>query len=164
VSSKKITSTVLKKGVRKYKSSGLEEKRRIDEATFLKRLRKAVYAALDIPTHHNVTYSNKNIFDLVGRASLRHSFVEDTSKSINRKAGTKVVPDGDTGYYRLKKVESEEWSKKWRVANKKMLLQATKQKLIPAMPSMAVDVNSIPFYGDKEKRTDLDCFLRLVSM
>jgi hypothetical protein len=31
-----------------------------------------------------------------------------------------------------------------------MLLMAKKQKMIPAMPSMAVDINPIPFYGDKE--------------
>jgi hypothetical protein len=98
----------LKNGGRKYKCSGSLQEQRIDEEKFLTELRKVIYPILDIPTWRNIVFSNSEIFDLVAKAGLRNSFIEDTSKRINRKAGTKVVPDGDAVYYRLKKVESEE--------------------------------------------------------
>ncbi|KYK38812.1 MAG: hypothetical protein HXS46_02310 [Theionarchaea archaeon] len=93
---KEITSTVFKNGERKYKCSGAELERKIDEEKFLIKLRKLVYPALDVPTWRNIVYSNAAIFDLVGKAGLRNSFIEDTSNSINRKAGGKAVPDADT--------------------------------------------------------------------
>lgn len=148
--SKETTSTVSNYGVRKYKCSGIETERRINEEKFLGKFRKLVYTPLDIPTRCNIVYSNAEIFDLIGKASLRHSFIEDTSRSINRKARCKVVADADTVFLRLKKLEAEEWIQKWRIANKKILKLARKRRMIPSTPSISVDIHPIPFYGNKE--------------
>lgn len=150
MSGKKTTSTVSHYGGRTYKCSAVEAERKINEEKFLSKLRKLVYSPLDIPTRCNIIYSNAEIFDLVCRASLRHAFIHDTSNSINRKAGGKVVADAETVMLRLKKLGEEEWVQKWRIANKKMLKMARKQRLIPAMPSLSVDIHPIPFYGDKK--------------
>lgn len=112
-------------------------------------MKKVIYPLLNIPTWRNVVFSNSEIFDLVAKAGLRNSFIEDTSRSINRKYGEKVVPDADTVYYRLKKLDTEEWIQRWLKANRKMMKLAQKQRLIPVLPSLSVDIHPIMFYGDK---------------
>lgn len=146
----KTTSTVSKRSVRRYKCSGIEKERRIKEGKFLAVLRKTVYSSLHVKMHHNIQYKNEEIFDLVGKASLRHSFIEDTSNSINRKAGYSVVADADTVMRRIKKVATEEWIEKWRDANRKILQIAKKRRMIPAMPSISVDIHPVPFFGNKD--------------
>ena len=143
---KEITSAVPRYGERKYKCSDSEHK--IDEEKLLCELRKRVYPALDIPTWRNIKYPNAHIFDLVVRAGLRNSFIEDTSNSLNRK-GIRVA-DADTVYRRIKKVDTEEWTEKWEIANKKLLLLARKQRLLPVMPCLSIDTHPVMFYGDKE--------------
>jgi len=146
----KITSTVYKYGGRKYKCSVEEQQQRVKEEKFLTKLRKLIYPILEIPTRKNIVYANSEILDLVAKAGLRHSFIEDMSNSVNRKARGKVVPDGDTVYYRLKKLNKDRWTIKLKAANKKLLLLARKRRMIPSRPSLSIDKTSIMFYGDKE--------------
>ncbi|MGD2249754.1 MAG: transposase [Candidatus Methanofastidiosia archaeon] len=147
---KRTTSAIGNNGERKYKCSGLDQKRRVNEEKFLQDLRKKIYPLLDIPTWRNIVYPNAAIFDIVAKSGLRYSFIEDTSNSINRKAGCKVVPDADTVYYRLKKLTEEEWTLKWDKSNKKMMQLARKQRMIPLLPSISIDITPIMFYGNKD--------------
>ncbi len=143
---KETTSAVLKYGVRINKGS--DEERKINEERILCGLREEVYTALDVPTWRNIKYPNAHIFDLVAKAGLRNSFIEDTCNSLLRKG--EDVANADTVYWRLKKIKTEEWVRKWKEANKNLLLLARKRKLISALPGLSIDITPIMFYGDKE--------------
>ncbi len=143
---KETTSAVCKYGVRINKGS--DEERKINEERILHGLREEVYTALDIPTWRNIKYPNAHIFDLVAKAGLRYSFIEDTCNSLIRRG--EDVANADTVYRRLKKVKTKEWVRKWKRANDNLISIARKRRLISALPGLSIDITPIMFYGDKE--------------
>ena len=147
---RKTTSTLYNNRRRDYKCSAQEEEQKLDEEKFLTELRKTIYPILDIPTWVNAVFTNSEIFDIVAKAGIRNTFIEDTTHSITRRHRDKVIPNADTVYYRLKKLSTEEWIQRWEKANHKMLKKAKKQHLIPAMPSLSVDIHPVMFYGNKK--------------
>ncbi len=155
---KETTSAVSKDGEEEYKPSGStagREVKRSEERKILRELKETIYDNLKIETHWNIQFSNEHIFDILMRAGLRHSFVEDTCNSLLRK-GIETA-NADTVYYRLKKVDTENGIRMFDKANYRLMKTVQKRRAISPYPCLSCDIHPIMFYGDKETDGVMGC-------
>ncbi len=155
---KESSSTKCKIDAEEYKPSGSKagrEVKRSEERKILRELKETIYDNLKIKTHWNIQFSNEHIFDILMRAGLRHSFVEDMCNSLMRK-GIEIA-NADTVYHRLKKVDTENGIRMFDKANYRLMKTVQKRRAISPYPCLSCDIHPIMFYGDKETDGVMGC-------
>ena len=121
-------------------------------------IKDKTYKYLELPVHHNYTWSSEAILDVVLEATIRNSCIEDTSNSLNLRKPRKIKnsdievesrPNGDTILRRIKKVSTAEWMDRFLKCNNDLLKAIVKARVLTGFVWVALDITPWMFYGDK---------------
>ncbi|MGD2246767.1 MAG: transposase [Candidatus Methanofastidiosia archaeon] len=122
-----------------------------------KTMKNKVYEFLEVPVRHNLKWDSEAILDLVLHATIRDSCVEDCANSFNLRKPREIgntgilvesVPNGDTVLRRIQKVKTTEWMERFERANKQLLKEIVKARVLTGFVWLALDITPVPYYGD----------------
>lgn len=123
-------------------------KSEFEQATRL--VKKLVYPKIEIPMHHNVKYSTKDLLDVLTHVAITHDFTNNGSTTFMDMYSGVKTPSSDAMLYHFSKFESIEHIMKMSDGVLDLILRFLKKEykiLQNRKVDIAFDIHDIGFYG-----------------
>ena len=132
-----------------------QHKKKISQKSFkeaIKLVKQLVYPQINIPLHHNATFTTKDLLDALVHVAYTHDFCNNGSKTLKELHPDKQIPSGDTLLHHFNKLKFKgdiqhtfntildvilNYAKKnYKILNRRKL-------------DIAYDIHKIPYYGNR---------------
>lgn len=124
---------------------------RDDSRTLRKRFVRQMKNTLPVEERYNSLYSRRDIMNPILEASRRREYVDQVVQDW--KGEGKECPDGDSVFYRLGALSTDDVMGYFSIINGNILSEAKGRGLLPFSSLAAVDLHDVPYYGRDRRFT-----------